>query len=404
MRLLKMVARHGGLGTASRLGVAAWLAIALLAGGSNLGYAQSDGALTSLLTGVGGVSDRMGPARGVAADLSQARVEGGLGLPPGLGLYMSARYGDEDRANRFQGIFANIDPNDFGVLSRVPVGGQVGWSTQDTGLLLGSDYQVNDWLNVGGFFDYGNSRRLLAADLGQSETNIFSLGVTATAGFDAFYITASGSYGFGETDIDRKVNRRPGVTFDPVTRTLVTGPALAEPRITNRGNPDLRMGEVAAVTGYDFSFGGLSVGPYAGVTWMRTIVDGFTERGGASIGASANYIVEEQTITSLKSRFGIQSSYAISTEIGVITPAARIEYVREHQDDPREVRYRFAEAPGDVLIAGNTADPDRHVGSYGFSLSGLFEDGINAFVDFESLFAHRYLDRYQITAGVRKTF
>lgn len=95
--------------------------------------------------------------------------------------------------------------------------------------------------------------------------------------------------------------------------------------------------------GYDFAFGGLSVGPIVGWTSQDVEINGFDETGAGS----ANLRISTQKRRSEVLSAGLRASW----NLGSITPYARVTADQEREDDGR-----FVTASPLSLISGNSYD------------------------------------------------
>lgn len=152
--------------------------------------------------------------------------------------------------------------------------------------------------------------------------------------------------------------------------------------------------------GYDFHFGAFSVGPRLGLHYKRTELDGFTETGPAG---STMFNFKDQVTESFTGTVGVQASYAISTDFGVVVPQASAEYVRQFLDD----RERFtAEEAGGGIGPFNfvTDEPDLNHFNVGAGVVFVLPDGVSPFLSYEAELANYLEQTHTLSAGVRLEF
>lgn len=198
-------------------------------------------------------------------------------------------------------------------------------------------------------------------------------------------------------DIRRVVLFTRTVVSAGVSNTVVIIPATSV-----EGSPSGHAYEAALNTGYDFSFGGTSVGPRIGVKQRRATVDAYTETGTTPM----TLAFDEQTQTSLLSSVGVQASHAFTSGSGVYVAQFNADWLHEFQNDQQVFTAHFAEdlrANPTPLRFENDA-PDRDMMTARISLVAVFKRGLNAFVTAERLFGETYRDRFSASAGLRKEF
>jgi len=154
--------------------------------------------------------------------------------------------------------------------------------------------------------------------------------------------------------------------------------------------------------GYDFVFGGYSLGPRLGVTTAQLKLDGYVENGNTPM----TLIFNEQTEDSLRSAVGVQGSRVFALSSSVVIAQLNFDWHHEFQDDQRTITARFAEdlRPNPTVLQFLNEAPDRDAFNARLSVSVIFRNGFSGFVAVESLFGHTYLSRNGVSLGVRKEF
>lgn len=83
----------------------------------------------------------------------------------------------------------------------------------------------------------------------------------------------------------------------------------------------------SAQSGYDLSLGeGIMLTPLAGVSWLRAVSGGYTESGADS----ANLTVTERGVNSLSHDLGARLSWAVGTDVGLLRPEVRAEWIHDY--------------------------------------------------------------------------
>jgi len=145
--------------------------------------------------------------------------------------------------------------------------------------------------------------------------------------------------------------------------------------------------------GYDFTFDNFTIGPRAGIHYLRTDLDSFTETGNT---LALHY--DEQVEDSLTSTIGFQGSVAISTSFGVIVPQVNAEYVHEFLNDRRTIH---ANASDGTPVNFVTDPPDRDYANVGGGVVFVLPDGISPFLNYTAEVANHFEEVHTVTLGVR---
>jgi len=145
--------------------------------------------------------------------------------------------------------------------------------------------------------------------------------------------------------------------------------------------------------GYDFTFDNFTIGPRAGIHYLRTDLDDFTETGSP---LALHY--DDQVEDSLTSTVGFQGSVAISTSFGVVVPQVNAEYVHEFLNDRRTIHATDSTGASANFV---TDPPDRDYFNVGAGLVFVLPDGISPFLSYSAEVANRFEEVHTVTAGVR---
>lgn len=269
------------------------------------------------------------------------------------------------------------------------------------GVQAGIDYRLSDALVAG--FGFGWNRQntefdetaaatanTVASEVGggEIESDAYSPSLYASFFSGPFHVDGIFTYTYLDYEFDR-----------PVSLIGINNPFSA----TASGDTDAHQIGTNVTLGYDFQFGGLGVGPLAGVDYRQTWIDGYSESGVP--GFPLKY--DDQDILSLVTSLGGQAAYAISTGIGVIVPHMRITWEHEFENDARNIDARLFlnddTAVNDTLFS-RTKSPDRDYARLGAGASAQFAHGISAFLDYDTVLALSDVEQHRFTAGGRIEF
>ena len=275
-------------------------------------------------------------------------------------------------------------------------GEEPGFDYHGGGFTLGIDQRVGDDKVVG--FGFGWNRQTNEYDSaasvttgggnvggGELEADSYVMSLYGSWYDGPLYVDGMFSYTFVDYEIQRSVN---AAFFGQ------SGGVSAE---TDAHQVGITLG-----TGYQFQVAGVNVGPLAQMNYLHTRIDSYNESGFASFALG----YAKQKVHSLITSIGGEVSAPISLDFGVLTPHARITWEHEFKDDPRSIDARFLldDSGNGNVISTVTESPDRNYARLGVGAAAQLQDGISAFVDYETLLGLRGVDAHKITAGGRIEF
>jgi uncharacterized protein with beta-barrel porin domain len=270
-----------------------------------------------------------------------------------------------------------------------------GYDFETTGVTVGADYRLTDAFVFGGAFGYSyydvdfddTPRSPKGQDL-DSDTYAFSLFGSYT--FDVgFFTDAIATVGWADYDSKRKIFIANN-----------NGPDISR---TAEGSFDVFQYGLAARVGYDYTpeqVEGLTLTPIAGLEYLRAEIDGFTEHGAQGLDLQ----FDDFDAKSLTSNVGLETTYSISTGIGIITPGINGRWVHEFEDDDGP-RVAYANDPTGLSGFRITSDDvTRNYGVVGANVAAQFAGGWAAFVDYATPVGLDDFTVHQINFGIRKEF
>src|SRR5690606_38768947 len=125
------------------------------------------------------------------------------------------------------------------------------------------------------------------------------------------------------------------------TRRIVYNDTSGLQDLTALGTTDGDMSSVALSFGYEFHRGGWTFGPTIGIDLIELEVDPFAETGAGGL----NLAFGEQGAESRTVQGGFRFSYAWSREWGIISPHARLSFVKELENDSQIINVHFVNDP-----------------------------------------------------------
>jgi outer membrane autotransporter protein len=328
-------------------------------------YALREGATGLQIAG--NLVDRDGRAMELAYALFSEDSAAGSdsGLVKGLGAFLN-----------FRGNFGDREGNTE----------EIAFDYYNVGVTLGADYRFSDLLVAGLALGYTYGKRTFAFDRGELTGN--SIAVSGYVGFQSRGIYVDGIYTYSYHGLDTQRRILYGIgSARPVDRTTSSDTSANEHAL-------------GANLGYQAERKGFSFGPVTRLEWRHLGIDPFTERGAAGLVLSYN----EDTVQSLIYNLGADVSYAASTRFGVVSPYVGMEWAHQFLDDPRNITARYAFDPTFTNFFVRSTAPDRDYANLRMGVSGAFQSGISAFIDYEVILFHNVLTANSFTGGIRMEF
>jgi len=276
-----------------------------------------------------------------------------------------------------------------------------GFDFDSWSLVSGLDYRVTDQLILGLALSYATTKSSIDNNGGDVDLDGLGGSLYGTYYVDNFYVDFLAGVAGKKYDTERNV--RYSVAANTVGTTLVNQVFTGD---TNAGDVTAGLG-----TGYNLSFGGFAVTPFAHLAYLQSNIDGYTEslqgqNGNAGFGLALR--VDDQEVKSLASNFGVQLARAINTSRGVVTPYVRVDWEHEYENDARNITAHFANVGGnyDALnsITIPTDNPDRDFVNFAAGLSTVFPGGLQCFVDYSTVLGYEDITLQRFVVGMRMEF
>ncbi|WFP52196.1 autotransporter outer membrane beta-barrel domain-containing protein [Methylomonas sp. EFPC3] len=264
---------------------------------------------------------------------------------------------------------------------------ETGYNGNVQGGAIGADWRANDWLLAGAALNYSNTDSRFA-NLGGFRVDAFgpALYATLTPNDNAF-VDIVLEYARQWRERDR----------------LTSFPSLGANKrpVSGMVSSDFGADHYAAnaLAGYDFWFGGIVIGPRLGFRYSEMSLDAYRETG--TTGLELNFLRDR--IRSLQSSVGLMLSTALSTPGGVVAPQISFDWTHEFQNKQRDLRASFVQdgRANPTVFTFNNDRPDRDFYHLGAGIGLTLPNGIQPFVNFDTLLGNRFFDHLVGTVGVR---
>lgn len=296
------------------------------------------------------------------------------------------------------GFFVN---GSYGLGEKDETANEPGFEFDSYSLVTGVDYRLNEQLVLGLALSYAMTDSQVDNNGGDVDLDGFGAAVYGSYYLGEMYFDFIG--GFGAKDYDTKRNLSYSVAAKAGGTTVVNQ--------SFNGSTDATDVNVSLGTGYNVSFSGFSVTPFAQLSYLKSDIDGYTESlqgANSDAGFGLALALDDQEIESLASTVGFQVAKTINTSSGVLTPYVRADWEHEFENDARNIAARFA-AVDDSYSSLNTIiiptdDPDRDFFNLGAGISAVLPGGYQFFFDYSTIVGYEDISLHRFTAGVRFEF
>ena len=299
--------------------------------------------------------------------------------------------GDGRQADDAGGLFSS--PWGFFINGTISTGdqsfngtsGQVGVDFESRGLTAGVDYRFSPALVVGAALGYARFDSDITGD-SQLDTNGFTLtGYGSWYPYESFYL--DGRVSFGKVELEQ--SRRVRFTLNGQTTDLVA-----------RGTADADQFSFAVGAGYHLNSGAWNFTPNASIRYTNSDIDGFTERGAGSFALTYDSSSTDAVVASA----GMQLSRAISLSRGVVTPQLSLSWNFENRGDDLAVTGRFSGTNGSEAFRFVAPETDSNYGALGLGFVFIGANGVQAYVNYRTVFGYEDFDRDTLNLGARFEF
>lgn len=176
--------------------------------------------------------------------------------------------------------------------------------------------------------------------------------------------------------------------------TLLSG---ARVQASASADPDSRRTLAGLGLDYNIAQGAWGWQLGAGVDWMRTGLEAYTESGGDGLALS----VPRREIVTRRGRADATLTRTVSTSWGVWQPQFKLGLRHEFANAARALTVRFAGDTGATPIVFQTEDPDSGWGEWGLGSVFVFTGGHSGFVQYRQRFGHAFLQERVLALGWR---
>lgn len=263
-----------------------------------------------------------------------------------------------------------------------------GYDSNRQRFVIGTSYRISDKAALSMAFDFNEHDGDYDNDDGDFENS--SKGLRLLGSFRPSaktFINVLASY----DDISTERSRKSSLSF------FENGGLIAAYRGTPTADYDYDQFGISIDGGYEYQTGKYTFTPTASLNWNKTNHGTYSEDGNSGFELTF-YDLEQE---SLQSIIGIITTASFGTSFGAINPQIGLMWHHEFKDDRRTEEVSFT---GDLVserFTYQTEAPDSDFFNLSLGAVLLFKNGLQGFVNVQTLLGHEYYDNTIASLGLR---
>jgi uncharacterized protein YhjY with autotransporter beta-barrel domain len=262
-----------------------------------------------------------------------------------------------------------------------------GYQGESTGGVLGIDYRFSDKTFAGIAGRYAKSNIDLQGNGGNLDANDMNITLYSTYyPGQNWYLEGTAHYGKAKFALTRKIDfALSSLSFNEIADSETDGSQFGA--------------SLGGGTEWVFNDGAASQ-LTAGVYYTRNTIDAYTETGANGL----NLEINEQSIDSLRTHFGVQLSKSASYSWGVLIPQINLTWIYEFIKDGEKIQASFASDPTNTQFAFTTdkKDPSYYTASIG--VVTVLPGGFSAYAQVERYLQIDSFSQRNWSIGARMEF
>jgi autotransporter-associated beta strand protein len=250
-----------------------------------------------------------------------------------------------------------------------------GYDIDTGGVTFGVDYRITPFLAIGLSAGYAHTRVNIDSAGGNLNVNSGKFGLYATAFAQGFYLDTAVTGGPSSYDSHRNA-------------------------LQGSANGSTDSGDVNALVagGYDWKFGGLTIGPTASFQYGYIGLNSFTETG-----SLAPLKFPDQTAESERSAFGFKTTYDWKVGHIDLLPEFSAAWQHEYGDTEYSIVANLASGAGNSFtVVGPPVGRDSLL--IGAGVAVIWSERVSTYIYYDGEFARTNYLSNNVSAGVRVTF
>ncbi len=298
-----------------------------------------------------------------------------VGLSEDFSLFanISGGSGEKDATDREDGFDLDamtfIVGADYRLSNNTVVGASIGWEEYDA--------------------DYEKNQRVSGGDMSVDTTTLSLYGLYSQ---ENFYLSAILGYGNSDFDTSRSVkysSNNPNPNLNGANR-----------KISSKTDSD--QYNVSITMGYQSVSDTRTISPYIKLSYLDVEIDAFAEKDSSGGGLGLKY--QSQDVESFKGILGVQASWVMNQDYGVLSPYVIAEWHNEFKDDSDTITFQYVHDPRNNQISFETDDVDSSYFNFTIGTSLILANSVQLFADISSVVGFEDFDYNSLNVGIRKAF
>ena len=261
-----------------------------------------------------------------------------------------------------------------------------GYDSEGSSLTLGVDYRLSANTVFGAAVGFSNSTLEYVNNAGEFDTTAETALLFGAWTFGAFSLESQLGYSSLSFDSERYILYGDGQRNIDVALTSET-----------KGTQNL-----LSVQGqWEWNRNALSLFPYLRVDAQENDIQGYEEFGGGGYAIG----IEDQKATQITLSTGVQGTYAMSYNWGVLIPNFELSLLSEVESDRGNAVGYFVfdtEESNKFTLLNDGGDSSFY--QIGLGASAVMKRGVSSFIQYRHVAGYQYFSRWQLQAGLRFEF
>lgn len=258
-----------------------------------------------------------------------------------------------------------------------------GYDYKSSSFTLGADYRLD-------------SNKVIGAALGLSRNELEFAQKSGDLDTDILSVIAFGSYHINNYSVDLQVGYA-DTTFD--SRRWINYNEIDNEVDQNlHGSTKGSQWLVNMQLQWQWHKNALTLYPFVAADYLENKVSGYTEQGESGLAMTLG----DQSMRQARLSTGVQATYAISRNWGVLIPTAKLTVLSDvgSDYDPVAVRFAYDPDPDNSFLIENDGGGQTY-SEISIGASAVFKRGLSVFLQYQQLVGYEHLSLYQVQAGIR---
>ncbi len=277
------------------------------------------------------------------------------------------------------GVFASAHYSD---VERDSTSLEAGYEYSATGVTMGVDRRFTPALVAGVAVGWTKHDLDYQDSGGSANSDLYSVTLYTTSNWRGLNLDVQLGTERGSYDTQRNIEyQESGTTFNAAIK----------------GNTDASQYFASLQADYPISLDAISLTPFVRADYVTMKIDSFEETGGQGY----EMAVDEQSLKQYTFKAGIDASYALSQDWGVLVPYVGVSVVNETSSDYGTVSFAFVQDPNQQSFELGSEGEENLFYQVRVGSSAVLARGWSVFGDYSQILGYENTTAFQVNLGVR---